>query len=252
MRLKDKVAIVTGTAGYIGRAFATRLGQEGAKVVVCDVRDSSETAEAVRATGAEVLPLQVDVTSEESTKEMARKTAERFGRIDCLLNNAGIIRGPGMDARPITEVDLEAFDRTLAVNVKGVFLCIRSVFPYMRDQGGGKIINIGSGIWLHTSRDRLSTPHYAASKGAVTGLTRSLAKELGQYSIRINTLAPGSTPPEGRDEALAGPRFEESERALGRMGLPEDLTGAMVFLFSEDSDFVTAQMILVNGGMETW
>ena len=252
MRLKDKVVIVTGTSGYIGRTFAERLGQEGAKVVLADIRESSDTASAVQATGAELLSLEVDVTNEESTKAMARKAVERFGRIDCLLNNAGIIRGPGMEPRSILDVDLAAWDRTLAVNVKGPFLCIRAVFPYMRDQGGGKIINIGSGTWLHTSRGRLSTPHYVASKGAVTGLTRAIAKELGQYRININTLAPGNTPPEGREEALRGPQFADNERALGRVGLPEDLTGAMVFLFSEDSDYVTGQMLLVNGGMETW
>jgi NAD(P)-dependent dehydrogenase (short-subunit alcohol dehydrogenase family) len=237
-RLQDKVIVVTGASGYIGRTFAERVGQEGARVVLCDIRESPEALAAVRATGADALSLQVDVASEESTKEMARKSVERFGRIDGLLNNAGIIRGPGMEPRSLLDVDLDAWDRTLSVNVKGPFLCIRAVFPYMRDRGGGKIINIGSGTWLHTSRGMLSTPHYVASKGAVTGLTRALA--------------PGATPPEGREQALLGPQFTDSERALGRVGLPEDLTGAMVFLFSEDSDFMTGQMLLVNGGMETW
>jgi NAD(P)-dependent dehydrogenase (short-subunit alcohol dehydrogenase family) len=251
MRLKGKVIIVTGAAGYIGRAFALRMGQEGGRVVVCDLKDPSDTAEAVRATGAEVLSLVVDVTSEESTKDMARRTIERFGRIDCLLNNAGLIHGPGMGPHAIMDVDLAAFDRTLAVNVKGPFLCTRAVFPQMQAQGGGSIINIGSGSWLHTSRGWLSTPHYVASKAAVTGLTRGLAKELGRAGIRINTLAPGNTPADQRDQLLQGPDFERSERALGRMGLPEDLTGTAVFLFSEDASFITGQMLLVNGGMET-
>ena len=252
MRLEGKVTIITGAAGYIGMAYAVRFGQEGARVVVCDVTDLTRTREAVEATGAEVLALTVDVSSEEATKAMARQTVERFGRIDCLVNNAALFHGPGMDARLIEDVDLDAFDRALQVNIKGPFLCIRAVLPYMREQRGGKIVNIGSGTWLHTARGIKSTPHYVASKAAVTGLTRALAKELGRSNIRINTLAPGSTPPEGREAALRGPQFEENERALGRVGLPEDLTGALVFLCSEDSDFMTGQMMLVNGGMETW
>lgn len=250
MRLAGKVVIVTGAAGYLGRAFALRMGREGARVVVCDIKDPADAAEEVRTTGAEVLSLVVDVTSEESTKEMARRTAERFGRIDCLLNNAGLIHGPGMGPHAILDVDLAAWDRTMAINVKGPFLCIRAVYPYMKQQGGGRVINIGSGSWLHTSRGWLSTPHYVASKAAVTGLTRGLAKELGRDGIRINTLAPGNTPADQREQLLQGPDFDHSERALGRMGLPEDLTGAAVFLFSDDADFVTAQMLLVNGGME--
>lgn len=254
MRLQDKVVIVTGAAGYIGQTLAKRLGEEGAKVVVADVEDPAATADAVRATGADVLPLVVDVTSESSTTEMARQTVERFGRVDGLVNNAGIIRGPGMEAREIPDVDLEAWDRVFAVNVKGPFLCTRAVFPAMREQRSGKIINIGSGTWLHTSRGRLSTPHYYASKAAVTGLTRSLAKELGQYNININTLAPGATPPEARGQESGNDLalYQQSERALGRVGLPEDLAGTMVFLLTADSDFITGQMILVNGGAETW
>jgi len=253
MRLKDKVCIVTGTSGYIGQAYATRLAQEGAKVVLADVVESPQTLSAVEKIGGEVLDLRVDVTSEESTKEMARRTVERFGRIDCLLNNAGIIRGPGMGSRAIEEVDLAAFDRVLAVNIKGVFLCIRAVVPYMKQQGGGKIINISSGTWLHPSRGRLSNPHYVASKAAVAGLTRAICKELGQYNINVNCLAPGATPHDQADEILAaGLRFDDEERPLGRPGVPDDLTGTAVFLFSEDSDFITGQMILVNGGMETW
>ncbi len=251
MRLKDKVIIVTGAAGYIGRAFAERMGQEGAKVVVCDIKDPAETAEAVQAAGGEALSQVVDVTDEASTTELARKTVERYGRIDGLLNNAGLIRAPGLEARPLMEVDMAAWDKTFSVNVKGPFLCIRAVFPYMKEQGGGKIINIGSGSWLHTSRGRLSAPHYPASKAAATVLARALAKELGIYNININTLAPGATPPEEREQALGGFNAE-SERALGRVGVPEDLTGAAVFLFSEDANFITGQMLLVNGGMETY
>ncbi len=250
MRLKDKVCIVTGSSGYLGRAHAMRLGQEGARVVLADIEESYETLEAVQGTGAEVLDLRVDVSSEESTREMARRTVGRFGRIDCLLNNAGIAH---VEPRSIEDVDMESFVRVLQVNVTGVFLCIRAVVPYMKAQRAGKIVNVSSGAWLHASRGRLSAPQYAASKAGVVGLTRAICKELGQYNINVNCLAPSATPRGRRDEILAAPRdFEHEERALGRLGVPEDLTGTVVFLFSEDSDFITGQMILVNGGMETW
>jgi NAD(P)-dependent dehydrogenase (short-subunit alcohol dehydrogenase family) len=253
MRLKDRVIIATGAAGYVGQVLTTRLAREGAHVVACDVRDMAGVAERLRqdSDGGDVFPLQVDVTSEGSTREMARQTVERYGRIDGLLNNAGLFLGPGMEARSIVDVDLEAWDRTFAVNVKGPFLCTRAVFPYMRDQGSGKIINIGSGSWLHTSRGRFSTPHYSSSKAAVTGLTRALARELGAAGITINTLAPGTMPLDARDHdpaTLPG----AADRALGRVGVPADIEGTMVYLFSEDSNFVTGQMIVVNGGAETW
>lgn len=250
MRLKDKVCIVTGTSGYLGRAFAVRLGQEGAKVVLADVQESPDTLKAVEATKAEVLDLRVDVTSEQSTTAMARRTVERFGRIDCIINNAGIAH---VEPRPVEEVDMDLFDRVLAVNIRGVFLCIRAVTPYMKQQRAGKIVSVSSGAWLHTSRGRLSAPQYSASKAAVVGLTRSVCKELGQYNINVNVLAPSSTPAGKRDEILAASRdYEKAERALGRLGVPEDLTGTAVFLLSSDSDFITGQMILVNGGMETY
>ena len=252
-RLQDKVTIVTGAAGYLGQAYAVRFGQEAAKVVVADRADCTEVAAKVRATGAEVLEVKVDVTDEESTQDMAKQVVARFGRIDCLLNNAGLFRGPGMDARPLLDVDMDAFRRTLDVNVTGIFLCIRAVFPYMRDEGGGKIINISSGTWLHTSRGVSATPHYVASKAAVMGLTRAVAKELGTHKINVNTLAPGgmgSLTPPGQQAPMTQQR--DSGRALQRPPVPEDLTGTAVFLFSDDSDWVTGQMIVVNGGMEVY
>jgi NAD(P)-dependent dehydrogenase (short-subunit alcohol dehydrogenase family) len=248
MRLQDKVCIVTGAGRNLGQQYAVRLGQEGAKLVVCDVLDCAETAELVQATGAEVLALQVDVTSEEQTKELARRTMDEYGRIDCLLNNAGLMRNLG--ANSLIELDLDTWDRVFAVNVKGSLLCIRAVFPYMKEQGSGKIINVSSGTWLHTSRTaNSSNSHYVASKAAVMALTRSVARELGQFNIKVNTLAPGATEVGlGEDEDPSS----DPERALGRRGRAEDLTGAVVFLFSEDSDFVTGQMLLVNGGMEVY
>lgn len=247
MRLQDKVCIVTGAGRNLGQDYAIRLGREGAKVVVCDVLDCAETAELVQAAGADVLALQVDVTSEEQTQELARRTVQEFGRIDCLLNNAGMMRNLG--ATSLEELDLDTWDRVFAVNVKGSLLCIRAVFPYMREQQSGKIINVSSGTWLHTSRTAdSSNSHYVASKAAVMALTRSVARELGQYNIKVNTLAPGATEVALGDEKPSS----DPERALLRRGRSDDLTGAVVFLLSEDSDFVTGQMLLVNGGMEVY
>jgi 3-oxoacyl-[acyl-carrier protein] reductase len=188
MRLENKVVVVTGAARHIGQAFAVRAAREGANVVVADKADCSETAQMVAAEGARVLALTVDVTDEQQTLAMARDTAAEFGHIDVLVNNAGLF--DGLVAKPFMEVDLDLWDKVFAVNVKGIFLCTRAVFPYMRDQGKGKIVNIGSGIWLHGVT---GIPHYVASKAAVTGLSRTLARELGPYNINVNTLAPGGT-----------------------------------------------------------
>ena len=246
MRLKDKVVIITGAAHHIGQAYAVRCAEEGARLVICDILDGGATAEMCMEAGAEVLALHTDVSKEEDTLEMARQAVERFGRIDCIVNNAGIY--DGLTARPMLEVDLDEWDRVMAVNVKGIFLCSRAVVPYMREQGGGKIINIGSSIWFFGGA---GIPHYVTSKAAVTGLTRALARELGADNIKVNTIAPGGT-----NSGAVVTRDERSPQApppsgnvLGRREVPEDLTGTVVFLASEDSDYITGQMIAVNGGM---
>jgi 3-oxoacyl-[acyl-carrier protein] reductase len=251
--IRDKVVIVTGAARNIGQVYARRLGEEGAKVVACDMLDCSETVEIVSAAGGEIIPLYVDVADEASANEMARKAVETFGRIDGLVNNAALFQDLRNDAvGGFLDVDMDRWDRVFSVNVRGTFLCIRAVYPYMKNQGGGKIVNIGSGTFLHTSRGRSSTnPHYVSSKAAVMGLTRSVAKELGQCNIKINTLSPGGT-----DTTLTAntvlPYDRDTERALNRPETPDDLTGALVFLLSPESDFMTGQMMVVNGGMETY
>ena len=200
-----------------------------------------------------MLPLHVDVTDEAQKQEMARRAVEQFGRIDGLVNNAALFQDLRADEnKGFMDIDMDRWDRVYSVNVRGTFLCMRAVFPYMRDAGGGKIVNIGSGTFLHSSRGRMATnPHYVSSKAAVMGLTRAVAKEMGQYNIKVNTLSPGGT-----DTTLnAGsvqPYKEDSDRALNRPETPDDLTGTVVFLLSPESDFITGQMIVVNGGMETY
>ena len=247
MRLQGKVIIVTGAARHLGQAYAVRLAQEGAKLTVADVLDCSETARLCEAEGAEVLPLSVDVTSEEETMMMAQRTVERFGRVDGLLNNAGLMRN--ITGPSLMDVDPDWWDKVFSVNARGTFLCVRAVFPYMRDQGGGKIVNVGSTTMLRTSNNvRDSNPHYVASKGAVMAFTRAICRELGEHNINVNTLAPGGT---DQDPSLTGDEAtEEASRAFGRRGVPSDLTGTVAFLFSDDADFITGQLIAVNGGKE--
>ena len=248
-RLDGKVIIVTGAAGGLGREYSVRLAEEGAKLTVVDVQDCTETVERIQAAGGDALPLVIDVSSEEQTKDMARRTFEKYGRIDGLLNNAGMMRG--LAVRSLMDVDMDVWDRVYAVNARGTFLGIRAVFPYMKEQQGGTIVNVSSGSTLRIARaaDDLN-PHYVSSKSAIIGITRGVARELGAHNINVVTIAPGSTTSD-RDEALtADEAFDEPEASLLRRGVPSDLTGVMVFLFSDDARFISGQMITVNGGRE--
>lgn len=247
MRLEDKVIIVTGAARHLGQAYAVRLAQEGARLAIADVLDCSETAALCEAEGAQAMPLTVDVTSQAETEEMARRTFERYGRIDGLLNNAGLMRN--ITGPSLMDVDPEWWDKVFSVNARGTFLCTRAVFPYMREQRSGKIVNVGSTTMLRTSNNVSdSNPHYVASKGAVMAFTRAVCRELGEFNICVNTLAPGGT---DQDPSLAGEdATPEAVRAFGRRGVPSDLAGTVAFLFSDDASFLTGQLIAVNGGKE--
>ncbi|MFH1123035.1 MAG: 3-oxoacyl-ACP reductase family protein [Pseudomonadota bacterium] len=247
MRLKGKVAIVTGAAQGIGKAYALRLAEEGAKVVIADIKDGKESAEGVTKKGGEALALHVDVTSEKSTQEMAAKTVERFGRIDVLVNNAAYFAA--IVKKPFFEIPAEEWDAVLAVNLKGPFLCAKAVYPQMKKQGKGKIINISSGT-VYKGLPRFL--HYVTSKGGIIGFTRSLAREVGDAGICVNTIAPGYTEtdilkknPHDSEEVL---KAIVMSRCIKRPETPEDLTGALIFLASDDSDFVTGQTIIVDGG----
>ncbi len=247
MRLKDKVAIVTGASRGLGRAYAMRLAKEGAKVVVADILDGKETVDAVTAIGGEALYVKTDVTSEESTQEMARKVVERFGRIDILVNNAALFAD--LVKKPFWEIPASEWDKVMAVNLKGPFLCAKAVYPQMKKQRKGKIINVASGTFYKGLPHFL---HYVVSKGGNVAITRSMAREVGDDGINVNTIAPGYTeteilkvnpqdPPEVIRMAAAG-------RCIKRPETPDDLTGTIVFLSSDDSDFITGQTIIVDGG----
>lgn len=248
MRLKDKVAIVTGGGHGIGRAYALALAQEGAKVVVAeiDLEAAQRVAHEIEECGGEALALRTDVSDQAGTLEMARKTLERFGRIDILVNNAAIFATIPISRVGFEEISPEEWDQVMAVNVKGVFLCCRAVVPHMKAQGGGKIVNISSTVALQGSPTRI---HYVASKAAIVGFTRTLARELGDYNININAIAPGSTlSEEPTPEAIAYRQRVVARRSIKRVQMPQDLIGTLLFLASGDSDFITGQTIVVDGG----
>lgn len=243
MRLAGKVAIVTGGARHIGAAYSKRLAAEGAAVVIADILDGENAAQKIEADGGKALALKIDVSKEEDTTRMVAETVKAFGRIDILVNNAAIFIN--IQRHPFYEISAEEWDRVSAVNIKGPFLCSKAVFPQMKEQRSGKIINISSStaFW--------GTPmflHYVASKSALIGMTRSLAREVGQFGICVNAIAPGLVEHEGQNAPRELTEFQLKARSIKRLQTPEDLLGVLVYLASSDSDFVTGQTIVVDGG----
>ena len=248
-RLQGRVAIVTGAGHGIGRAYARRLAEEGASVVIAEI--DAAAAERVAAdlarAGHAALGLATDVSDAAAVGEMARRTVERFGRIDVLVNNAAIFATVPMSRAPFDEIDPEEWDRMMAVNLRGTWLACRAVVPQMRRQRYGKIVNISSGTALKGAAGRI---HYVASKAGILGFTRTLAMEVGKDNICVNCVAPGSTlAEENPDEALLKYRqAAAATRALARVQTPEDLVGAVAFFACADSDFITGQTLVVDGG----
>ena len=243
MRLKDKVAIVTGAARGLGKTFAAALAGEGAKIVALDIADPDETVRMIAASGGTARGTRADVTVEADCRRAAEETVAAFGQIDILVNNAAIIYG--LKRKPFYEIDPAEWDRVMTVNVKGAWLCTRAVFPYMQRQGKGKIVNLSSETYFTGSHGFV---HYVASKAGVVGLTRSMAVELGHHNITINALAPGFTDSEASRSIDDVSKYDTSRTPMGRLQQPDDLIGALLFLCSADSDFVTGQTLLVDGG----
>ncbi len=232
--LDGRVAIVTGGSQGIGRAIADGLAADGAEVVVADL-DPPEGG------------IRADVSREQDVERMVRETVERHGRVDVLVNNAGLYASLPM--RPFTEIPLEEWRRVMDVNVASMFLTCRAVVPVMREQGGGKIVNISSGTPFRGVPFLL---HYVTSKGAIVAFTRALARELGKDGILVNCVAPGFTMTEG---VKAHPEVVEklrdvsvAARTLQRDQVAEDVVGAVVFLCGPGSDFVTGQTMVIDGG----
>jgi len=249
-RLDGRVAIVTGGAKGIGRHYSQALAAEGARLMIADIDDGAEVAhEIARAHGANSVASAVtDVSDEAAVKALVGKTVERFGKIDVLVNNAALF-APLRETK-CADIDVALWDRVMAINLRGPFLMVKHVAPHMMAQGYGKIINIGSGSIFHGIPWML---HYVTSKGGILAMTRVLALELGEHGIRVNTLSPGLTMSEtlmaenpghiatARDRVVAA-------RSLKRDEQPQDLLGALVFLASTDSDFMTGQNVLIDGG----
>jgi NAD(P)-dependent dehydrogenase (short-subunit alcohol dehydrogenase family) len=249
-RLDGRVAILTGGAKGIGVHYARALAAEGARLMIADIADGKDVAAALaREHGANSVESSVtDVSDEGAVKVLVGKTMDRFGKIDILVNNAALFAP--LTEQKVTEIDIALWDRVMAINVRGVFLMTKHVAPHMIAQKYGKIINISSGT---VARGIPLMAHYVSSKGAVTAFTRASSRELGEFNICVNNLAPGFTLSEtvvkenpGHLEHSRQPAI--ARRALKRDEFPEDLLGALVFLSSKDSDFITGQTIAVDGG----
>ena len=245
-RLQRRVAIVTGAGRGIGAVYARALAAEGASLAVSDIIDTASTVNAVNQAGGEAIGVTCDVTDREQVRAMVAATIEAFGKVDILVTNAALFAD--LEFKSFLEIDEDEWDRVMEVNLRGVFTCVKAVVPEMRRNGYGKIVNISSGTVFKGTPMML---HYVSSKGAVVAFTRALAREVGDAGIRVNALAPGLTMSE---EVAAKRQWAEikdanaATRAIRRDAMPEDLIGAMLFLCSSDSDFVTGQTLVCDGG----
>jgi NAD(P)-dependent dehydrogenase (short-subunit alcohol dehydrogenase family) len=246
-RLVGKVAIVTGGAQGLGATYAKALAAEGAKVTIADILDGGTLAADLQKSGAGALFLKTDITDENAVGAMVAETLKGFGRIDILVNNAAVFAT--LEPKPFEQIPLAEWDRVMLVNVRGSFQCAVAVLPQMRKQRSGKIINISSGTVF---RGIPKMAHYVTSKGAILAMTRALAREVGGDGICVNTLAPGLTASDGIVGTQHWNEMREiilNARSLKRDEQPEDLIGALIFLASRDSDFMTGQCLVVDGGL---
>jgi len=243
MRFKDRVVVITGGGGKIGKVYALAFAREGAKVSLPDLVSADPVVKAIQDQGGKAMSVHCDVANEASVKAMVEATVKQFGAVDILINNAAYFMT--VKKGPFWEMEVEEFDQAIAVNVRGVWLCAKAVFPYMKQRGKGKIVNISSGVALNGNSNYI---HYVASKGAVISMTRAMARELGDYGICVNTVAPGFTVTEGRQVDPEYERRRNQERCLKRSQVEADVVGAVLFLASSDSDFMTGQLLVVDGG----
>jgi NAD(P)-dependent dehydrogenase (short-subunit alcohol dehydrogenase family) len=248
--LENKIALVTGAAGGLGQAFAQRLAQDGAHVVLVDIKPCDETAALVEAAGREAMPVICDITSEDSVNYLATEVGMRFDRCDILVNNAGIY-----PIQPFDQVTFADWRRVMALNLDAVFLMSKAFAPGMKRRGWGRIINISSST-LNTVASGYT--HYIASKGGVVGFTRALATEMGNHGVTVNAISPSLTRTPGTEGRAPRPgrasmdeEFDQIAKmqAIRRVQVPGDLAGVVSFLASDDAAFITGQTLYVDGGM---
>jgi 3-oxoacyl-[acyl-carrier protein] reductase len=250
MRMKDKVVLVTGGAAGIGKATALRFAEEGAKVVICDVNQEAGLA-TVKELGEGGAFYPVDVTSRGDVQKWVNQVVAQYGRINVLINNAGILRDGQLikfkNGELVGQMSEENFDLVISVNLKGVFNCTQAVAPVMAKQGGGVILNASSVVGLDGN---FGQTNYVATKSGVIGMTKVWARELGRFGVRVNAVAPGFTATEMvvamPEKILDGMR---SRTPLGRLGEPRDVANAYLFLASDEASFITGETLRVDGGI---
>jgi NAD(P)-dependent dehydrogenase (short-subunit alcohol dehydrogenase family) len=244
MRLKDKVALVTGGASGIGRATAELFAREGARVAVADnSTDGSGTAAAIKAAGGEAIFVQVDVSDSSQVAKMVEAALQTYGRIDILFNGAGILY-----YGTVLETDEQAWNRVISINLTGTYLFCRAVLPHMIRQGGGSIINVASTVGAHDAC--ANAVAYVTSKGGVTLFTKAVAIDHAKQGVRVNALVPGATDTPMIRKALTPEALDAlaASHPIGRLGRPEELAKAVLFLASDDASFVTGTAMYVDGG----
>jgi len=247
MKLKNKVCVITGAGQGIGKYYAERLAEEGAKIVIAEHNEvtGKSVAEQITSSGFEALFVKTDVSNEDSTQAMAKAAVEKYGRIDVLINNAAIFASLGF--KPFDQIPIEEWDQVMAVNLKGLWFCCKAVVPVMKAQQQGKIINTSSSAW---DMGRPLYLHYVTSKAGIVGFTRGLAKEVGEWNINVNCVSYAGIVTEIERESYT-PEAQEwvlNQQCIKKPGVPQELVGTILFLASDDSDFLSGQNIHPNGG----
>jgi 3-oxoacyl-[acyl-carrier protein] reductase len=251
LRLKEKVAIITGSAGGLGKTFALTFAREGAAIVIIDINQEEidRTVNEIKALGNKCIGYVCDIIKQTQVEETVKKIIEKWGRVDILVNNAGGALHTKAKFEEVTEKD---WDMVMNVNLKGAFFCCKAVVPYMIKQGKGRIVNISALAGRSTAS--LAGIQYTSAKAGIGGLTRHLAKEMGKYNIYVNAVAPGITISGVRVEALWNAKSEEEKMKvlnsipLGRLGKPEDVANVVLFLASDEASYITGATIDSNGG----
>ncbi len=243
MRFKDKTVIITGGGGKIAKAYALAFAKEGARLSLPDIASADHIVNAVKDMGGAAISMACDVSNEKSVKAMVDETVRQFGTVDILINNAAYFISVWKG--PFWEMTVEEFDKAMAVNVRGSWLCAKAVVPHMQKRKSGKIINISSNVALTGNPNYI---HYVTSKGALIAMTRAMAREVGDWNICVNTVSPGFVVTEGRQVDPEYEKIRAQQRSLKRSQVENDLVGTVMYLSSPESDFMTGQLLNVDGG----